>query len=107
MYEDGFYVKENIIGYTGKLTSNPTVYFQKGSRFGRITQDHPNPSNIGRNKVRSALDYKISNSNGGKAQEYYNGAVQHSSRNPFKPANFVEKFLLSKAIDRFPDKKPK
>lgn len=107
MYEEAFYKKDNIIGYTGTLISNPTVYFREGNKFGRITQFHNNPSNIGRNKVRTASDYKITNTNYGKAEEYYDGGVRHKSRNPFRPANFFEKIILARAIDRFPDQKKK
>ena len=105
MYEGSFYVRGNIIGYTGDIESNPTVYFKEGNKFGRITQDHPIASNIGRNLVRTASDYKITNGSNGKAEEFYNGGVKHRSRNPFKTASWFEKFTLSKAIDRFKEKK--
>ena len=107
MYEDGFYKRSNIIGYTGDINVNPTVYFKNGNKFGRITQYHNNKTNIGRNQVRIAADYKISNGPSGKAQEFYNGGVRHNSRNPFKTAGWLEKFKLAKAIQRFPNKKPK
>jgi len=107
MYEDGFYKRSNIIGYTGDINVNPTVYFKNGNKFGRITQDHTNKSNIGRNEVRIAGDYRITNTHNGKAQEFYNGGVRHNSRNPFKPAGWLEKFKLAKAIQRFPNKKAK
>lgn len=28
-YHDDFYIKDNIIGYTGDILHNPTVYFKK------------------------------------------------------------------------------
>jgi hypothetical protein len=107
MYEDAFYKKENIVGYTGNININPTVYFKRGNTFGRITQDHPNRSNIGRNKVRTKTDYKIANTASGHAEEYYDGRVQHRSRSLFKSASWFEKFKLAKAIALFPNQKPK
>ena len=106
MYEDDFYVKANITGYTGNLNINPTVYFKSGNKFGRITQDHPNKDNIGRNVVRTVLDYTIRNRNG-HAEEYYNGAVRHRSRGEYREASEYEKGVLATAIELFPNKKPK
>jgi hypothetical protein len=60
-YEKDFYKKENIIGYTGDLNNNPSVYFKNGNKFGRITQVHDDATNIGRNEVREAADYTIAN----------------------------------------------
>lgn len=64
-YKDDFYVQENIIGYTGKLGENPTVYFQSRNKngnitFGHITQEHDNKDNIGREIVleRGEKEYK-------------------------------------------------
>lgn len=37
-YAPEFYIRENIIGYTGNLHNNPTVHFKKGSAFGYILQ---------------------------------------------------------------------
>lgn len=105
-YGNDFYVKANIIGYTGDLNDNPTVYFQKGNRFGRITQDHPHANNIGRNRVREYTDYRISNVDG-KAQEYYNGSVRHTSRNSFIAVTSDTAAVLALAISNFPNKKPK
>jgi len=107
MYEDGFYKKENIIGYTGDINISPTVYFKCNNKFGRITQSHPNRSNIGRNIVRIANDYKISNGSNGHAEEYYDGAIRHRSRNAFRTASWLEKIKLAKAIDLFKDQKQK
>jgi hypothetical protein len=67
-YRDDFYKKDNILGYTGDLMKDPTVYFADAGglnpktvdvdgrtqvlvSFGRITQDHPHKNNIGRGKV--------------------------------------------------------
>jgi hypothetical protein len=77
-YRDDFYKEENILGYTGKLGSNPTVYFadaggvnpklqQVGDKqkvvvqFGHITQAHDDPTNVGRERVREAYSYSICN----------------------------------------------
>lgn len=107
-YRDDFFKKENIIGYTGDLKDNPTVYFKKGSEFGRITQDHGNADNIGRNKVRTADDYEIKNSGrNGNAQEFYNGAVKHNSRNPFVEVTDESIDELAKSISSFKELKPK
>lgn len=107
-YRDDFYKKENIIGYTGSLTNNPTVYFKDGDEFGRITQNHGNPNNIGRNKVRSYSDYRINNTGkNGAAQEYYNGKIRHSSRNPFISVSDDSRDELAQSIARFTEIKPK
>jgi hypothetical protein len=107
MYEESFYQKGNIIGYTGNINLKPTIYFQKDTKFGRITQEHPDSTNVGRNKVRTAADYKIANGTNGNAEEYYNGAVRHRSRNPFKTAGWFDKIKLAKAIDLFKELKPR
>jgi hypothetical protein len=56
-YEDTFYVKSNIVGYTGNKFNYPTVYFRQGNRFGRITQKHQHANNIGRNKAKAKFVY--------------------------------------------------
>lgn len=107
-YQDAFYVEGNIIGYTGTLGQDETVYFRNGNTFGRITQDHPNADNIGRNEVRTYADYVIDNSGpGGVAQEFYNGRVRHKSRNAFVAVNDGNRNTLAQAIARFPNVKPK
>src|SRR4051812_46165530 len=80
-YRDDFYKKENIIGYTGNLQGLCTVYFADAgvlnpktvevngkqqilTSFGRITQDYPDPGNIGRAKVNESFSYAMTN--GGK-----------------------------------------
>ena len=113
-YESLFYIRDNIVGYTGSLFGKgkdaPTVYFREGIKFGRITQWHKKADNIGRNKVRSDASYKIENRNG-KAYESWSGG-SHPSRNAFiditkSPVRDSELVILSKAIDNFPDKKTK
>lgn len=51
-YAPLFYVRNNIIGYTGELERMPTVYFNDGEHHGHITQAHSDPSNIGREMVQ-------------------------------------------------------
>ncbi|WP_420009292.1 hypothetical protein [Xanthomonas sacchari] len=121
-YEDDFYIRGNIIGYTGALNNAPTVYFAKvfsdallGKKmfeFGRITQDHPHRDNMGRNKVRYARDYAIYNlqsDNQEYAAEFYQGDIRHRSRNPFIQVHEGDPAMdaLAAAIARFPDRKPK
>jgi hypothetical protein len=50
-YRPDFYTPENIIGYTGKLHEDPTVYFRNGREYGHITQQHDTADNIGRQLV--------------------------------------------------------
>ena len=78
-YRNDFYIRENIIGYTGNLHNNPTVYFSNklGKNletisidgvdenlivFGHITQEHDEADNIGRMKLRQSYSYQIINS---------------------------------------------
>lgn len=85
-YRDDFYIVSNIIGYTGKVNKKPTVYFMTEDEYGRITQDHKNVNNIGRNKVRSREGYTFENEDvDGKVKmvERRNGQKYHTSRNPF------------------------
>ncbi|MEM6304939.1 MAG: hypothetical protein AAF744_09470 [Pseudomonadota bacterium] len=117
-YRDDFYTVENIYGYTGAVSSNPTVYFlekldNEVFRFGRITQDHDNELNIGREKVREKADYDIDNKkfSDGKMRcvEYYDRKRQHTSRSEFVFVGDmpdVQATLLNKSITRFTDEKP-
>lgn len=55
-YRDDLYKADNIIGWTGKLHAEPTVYFRCVSpdgkqMFGHIAQTNPTPANIGRGRV--------------------------------------------------------
>lgn len=107
-YGDDFFVEGNIIGYTGTLGQQETVYFRSGDTFGRITQAHDDQDNVGRSKVRTYADYSIRNSIAkGVAEESYNGSVRHTSRHPFiavTPENIDQ---LAQAINNFRDLKPK
>ena len=80
-YMDKLYKPENIIGYTGDLQNNPTVYFLTPSTNvngqpktklvgkvnqilflnGHITQAHGEATNIGREKVIESWSYSIMN----------------------------------------------
>ena len=62
-YEEDFYVKENIVGYTGDLKNKPTVYFQRREKdgsitFGHITQQHDDKTNEGRELVQRRPNYE-------------------------------------------------
>lgn len=107
-YRDDFYIPENIIGYTGDLNDNPTVYFKSGPEFGRITQYHRHEDNIGRNEVRLAYDYRIINDESeGKAYEFYDGFYRHKSRHQFIEVSHTNRYLLGLAISKFKDQKSK
>jgi hypothetical protein len=78
-YRDDFYVKENIIGWTGDINGDAfTVYFADchGSpprtvriagvdqivvQYGHITQKHDCPYNIGREEIDECFSYSIFN----------------------------------------------
>ena len=81
------YKTENIIGYTGNIDDNPTVYYRRPSgTFGHITQDHKYQDNIGRENARNHPGYTFGNTGpGGRLEEKINGKVIHPSRNPFVP----------------------
>lgn len=106
-YRGDFYIPENIIGYTGNINNNPTVYFQNGTSFGHITQAHDLAPNVGREEVRQAQDYEIRNIHG-RAQEWAGGRCIHPSRNRFisvAALTSAHKFLLSTAISNYTEKK--
>jgi len=99
-YRGDFYIPQNIIGYTGNISNNPTVYFQNGTSYGHITQAHDIRQNVGREEVRQAQDYQIINVHG-RAQEWAGGRCFHNSRNAFinvAGLGSVEKCILSLAI---------
>ncbi len=117
--KNDLYHKDNIIGYTGDLTDNPTIYFKKehtnnkgivdSVSFGHITQAHKYDFNLGREKVGKAKTYEIKN-NGKKndkgditAQEYANGVMFHPSRNKFNDVskNKAMKEQLSNVLDNY------
>jgi hypothetical protein len=108
-YRDDFYKAANVIGYTGQVHKNPTVYFFDGKEFGHITQYHPIPLNIGREAVHTSINYTIRNDgdNGGLV-EYNDGKKIHPSRNPFvakKDISADDLALLYQSIIKCPEMK--
>lgn len=85
-YEPNFYVPENIIGYTGVLSKNPTVYFLSGTDYGHITQVHEDWTNVGREVICPHTGYGFGNQNddGLRLLEKDKGArpMEHLSRSP-------------------------
>ena len=87
-YHDTFYTAQNIIGYTGALHDFPTVYFRCDRRnlIGRITQRHPYPQNVGRNRPSTSIGYTMGNemtANGMRLVERHPNGRTHTSRNIF------------------------
>jgi hypothetical protein len=60
-YAADFYIPDNIIGYTGVLSKNPTVYFLSATHYGHITQVHDVWENVGREEIRSNASYEFGN----------------------------------------------
>jgi hypothetical protein len=107
--EPALFQAHNVIGATGLGGPSPSVYYRSGDTFSHVTTDHPKPTNIGRSKVRTYSDYHIGNTgNRGQSQEFYNGRVRHTSRQPFTPVqNEGEQQRMHVAAQRFPDPKTK
>lgn len=113
-YRDDFYTLDNIIGYTGVLHRQPTVYFwdDTANAYGHITQQHGQPDNVGRELYRQDPNYLIENTevydneypvgefadhaglpikDGKVSVEWETGAQAgtidsfHTSRGPFRP----------------------
>src|SRR5215467_14643272 len=86
-YRDDFFVVNNICGYTGQLGEKCTVYFRSDTERGRITQDHHNADNIGRDFVKDSRGYSIENFEDDdgeeKAMEFEWDWRVHKSRHPF------------------------
>ncbi|MCK5819231.1 MAG: hypothetical protein KAH18_08250 [Psychromonas sp.] len=65
-FRDDFYLEQNIIGYTGELTTEPlpTIYFHDRRRglFGHLCQHSHRLNYIGRTPVARDWDYLIFNS---------------------------------------------
>lgn len=114
-YRDDFYVIENVVGFTGSIQDNPTVYFMSDDEAGHITQVHDTKTNIGRGMVLSTDGYSMKNtynSKGGYFQlvELIGDKVIHPSRNPFVAVPNLEnrpseKALFEKAILKFKEVK--
>lgn len=82
-YEPDFYVPENIIGYTGVLSKNPTVYFLSKTSYGHITQVHAVRENIGRELISPNSSYEFGNRDGKFLFESDpDRGMKHRSRSP-------------------------
>ncbi len=111
-YEKDFYVKENIVAYTGDLTSNPTVYFKQimddgNIKFGHITQTHRRDKiNIGREEIEADPTYTLENEHlDGDyiSVERVKGKIVHPSRTPHEkvgPNDDLIRDELATCIDR-------
>lgn len=111
-YRDDFYKAENMIGYSGSVSSAPTVYFQDGNEFGHITQKHDLPQNVGRMEVYANANYVIENvqtKEGLRLIERIGDQVFHVSRGTLKRIEevpFEDQAVLLQAIRQFPNEKP-
>jgi hypothetical protein len=82
-YEPNFYIPENIVGYTGVLNKNPTVYFLSKTHYGHITQVHDDWTNVGRELVCPNASYGFGNYDGERLFEMDTArGMQHTSRSP-------------------------
>jgi hypothetical protein len=82
-YAADFYTPDNIIGYTGVLNKNPTVYFLSKTHYGHITQVHGTWRNVGRETIRSNSKYFFGNvADGNCLFERDPGVMTHQSRSP-------------------------
>jgi hypothetical protein len=109
-YRDDFYIQANIIGYTGGINRDPTVYFLTGpahgpNEFGHITQAHNIIANVGREGVVRAALYEMRQGAGGELEEWADGVCIHPSRNAFVAVSQATLPTLAQAIGRFPNQK--
>ncbi len=83
-YAPDFYVPENIIGYTGVLNKNSTVYFLSATHYGHITQVHDEWRNVGRETIRSNARYTFGNvgDNNCLVESDPGAPMYHHSRSP-------------------------
>jgi hypothetical protein len=84
-YAADFYTPENIIGYTGALNKNPTVYFLSATHYGHITQVHDVWRNVGRETIESNARYTFGNTGDNSCLEEEDTGVSpmyHHSRSP-------------------------
>ncbi len=76
------YQPQNIMGITGTVGHNPTVYYRSGHTFGHITTAHPYSDNVGREVPRTDPTYTATNTGRhGALEERVGGRVFHTSRN--------------------------
>lgn len=118
-YRPDLYCQMNIIGYTGSIHQNPTVYFLSDTHYGHITQHHKLNSNIGREQVgdripMAGFHYELKNflKNGVEIGGEYGVADDgswerriHTCRSKFidcSRAGMHTFAMLSQAIWRFP-----
>lgn len=110
-YRDDLYSKDNIIGYSGKLESFPTVYFVNGQEYGHITQKHDVSQNVGRNAVGKDPEYFIGNEmvNGQmKLVEKSGDDIWHESRSTLTRVEDMDAqgiAILAQVIWKCPDEK--
>ena len=110
-YRDDFYTIENVVGLTGSLQDNPTVYFMTEDEAGHITQAHGNKKNIGRGMVLATEGYSMKNIYNAKKGKFHlvelmGDKIIHPSRNPFVAVPNLEnrpseKAIFEKAILKF------
>ncbi|MDD7805561.1 MAG: hypothetical protein PUP46_08390, partial [Endozoicomonas sp. (ex Botrylloides leachii)] len=88
-YREDFYIKDNIIGYTGFIMDSPTVYFYNSHsyEFGHITQNHVVKKNIGKELVRRGRDYMIFNCHTGDPCSHSLSILGN------RPTNFTKQLL--------------
>jgi len=122
-YMDSFYRTENIIGYTGDLNKNPTVYFfaqspgenglpkttQVGNSQkvlflnGHITQAHNIAKNIGRDQVIESWSYSLMNAS---SQHDSSGLIkkgQTALQETFHPSETTDTYKYYETPDGFDD----
>ena len=106
-YASEFYLETNIVGYTGDLSNNPTIYFETQLYFGHITQSHDVIANVGRQLVEEKqMYYQAADLNTGFLEEWNNGKLVHDSRGKFLKAGPRLQTKLGLAILRFQNLKP-
>lgn len=109
-YRDDFFIVQNIVGYTGDLQDNPTVYFETDEEQAHITQAHNKADNVGRGVVFTIEGHSKVNVYDPEDQkehliEMQDGKKVHKSRNRFIAVPNIEnreelKTILEKAILR-------
>ena len=110
-YRDDFYTAANMIGYSGKLSDFPTIYFQNGDEFGHITQKHGESQNVGRQAVAKEPGYVIENApyqGATRLIERVGGQIFHVSRSTLKKIEevpFEDQAIMLQAISKNPNEK--
>lgn len=106
--EHDLFQAHNVTGRTGS-GNDASVYYQSGNTFSHVTTQHSHANNIGRSHTRTFADYSIGNTGSrGQSQEFYDGQLQHTSRNPFVPVrSSAEQNRLHSVARGFPNLKSK